>query len=129
MLFLISCNKDYNVDCSTYDYSNCNTLEPTNADITITITMQNIYSKVPIWLYKGKFGDNQELIYADTISKAETKFNLQLNQDYYAKAEYIKDGKKIYAVDGSFLKKVGKTICDSTCWIIKGDAIDLRLKN
>ncbi|NCO54705.1 MAG: hypothetical protein COS14_14155 [Bacteroidetes bacterium CG02_land_8_20_14_3_00_31_25] len=126
---IVSCNKDYNVDCTTYDYSNCNTIEPTNADVTITITKQTKDSKVPVWLYKGKYGNSQELIFFDTILDVETKFNLQLNNDYYAIAKYYKNEKTIYAIDGSYLKKVGKAVCDSTCWIIKGNIIDLRLKN
>lgn len=129
IIVLVGCNKDYNVDCTTYDYSNCNTIEPTSADYTVTISKQSKDSKVPVWLYKGKYGDSHELIFYDTILEVETKFNLILNNDYYAIAKYVKDGRIIYAVDGSYLKKVGKPVCDSTCWIIKGDAVDLRLKN
>lgn len=127
--FICSCNKDYNVDCTTYDYSNCNTVEPTEATITITITKQNNDSKVPVWIYKGKYGQSQDLLFIDTLNEVDAKYILQLNQDYYAIAKYNVDSKTIFAVDGSYLKKVGKAVCDSTCWIIKGDVIDLRLKN
>ena len=129
-LFVIySCNKDNTVDCTTYDFSNCNGIEPNYTDITITITKQNKNSKVQVWLYKGKYGQSEELLFFDTVTDVGTKVNVRLNADYYAKAKYEKDGNIIFAIDGSYLKKVAKTICDSTCWEIKGDAIDLRLKN
>ncbi len=129
LIVIFSCNKDNTIDCTTYDFSDCNGIEPTYADINITITKQEKNSKIPIWLYKGKYGDSEELMFFDTVSEVNTKINVHLNCDYYAKAKYEKDGNVIFAIDGAYLKKVAKTICDSTCWKIKGDAIDLRLKN
>ena len=127
--FIISCNKDSNVDCESYDYSSCNTLEPIESVLNIIVTMENDSSKVPVYLYKGKYGGASTLIYSDTVSDVEIKISLPLNEDYYAKAKYVKNGNIIYAVDGTYFKKVGQPTCDSTCWKIKGNEIDIRLKN
>ena len=129
ILLAFGCNKNSYTDCESYDYSSCNTVEPTDGVLQIIISQENDSSKVPVWLYKGKYGAPEVLIYMDTVSTVEIKFNLSLNKDYYAVAEYVKNGKHIYAVDGTFFKKKGQTICDSTCWTINGDVIDVRLKN
>lgn len=125
----IGCNKNADVDCESYDYSSCNTEEPMEGILNIIVTKQNDSSEIPLSVYKGKYGEPGTLIYSDTVVEVETKFLLQLNEDYYAIAKYNKSGNTIYAVDGTFFKKTGQVTCDSTCWKIKGSEIDLRLKN
>ena len=125
---LISCNKDSNVDCESYDYSSCNTIEPTDGVLSVIVTKENDSSEIPLTVYKGKFGEPGTLIFSDTVSEVEVKMILPLNEDYYAVAKYLNNGKTVSAVDGTFFKKVGQTICDSTCWKIKGNEIDVRLK-
>ena len=128
-IMFASCNKDSNVDCENYDYSSCNTIEPDEGELSIIVTKQTVNSMVPVSLYKGKYGVTATLIYSDTVSEVELKFNVMLNEDYYAIAKYESGGKAIYAIDGTYFKKVGQTTCDSTCWKIKGAEIDIRLKN
>ena len=126
--FFIGCNKSSNVDCENPDYSNCNTIEPENGNITILVTKLEKTSKVPLALYKGKFGSPEDLVFYDTISVVDTSVVLDLNNDYYAVATYLRNGKTIYAVDGVYFEKKSKQECDSTCWSIKNTEIDVRLK-
>lgn len=132
ILFLIvvsfGCNKTSNVDCENPDYSNCNTVEPVDGNLTILVTKQDKNSRVPLTLYQGKFGSPEGLIFYDTITVVDTNVILELNKNYYAIASYQRDGKTIYAVDGVYLKKESRQECDSTCWSVKNSEIDVRLK-
>ena len=125
----MSCSKNANMDCENPDYSNCNTIEPINGELTVNVTKLDKTSRVPLSLYKGKFGNPQELIFSDTVTIVDTSVILSLNQDYYAVATYVQDGKTIYAVDGVYFEKVSQKECDSICWSIKHNTIDVRLKN
>lgn len=129
LLLIIGCNKSENIDCENPDYSNCNTTEPKDGMLRIIVTKLTPTSEVPLTLYQGKFGSPEKLIFNDTISVVDTSFLLPLNYDYYAIAKYLSNGKTIYAVDGDFFQKYSNTECDSVCWSIKGDEIDVRLKN
>lgn len=126
---LIGCSKTTSMDCDNPDYSECITTEPDFWELKIIVTKVEKTSKVPIVLFKGKFGSTSEVIYSDTVEQVETTIYLPLNQDYYATATYEKDGKTIYAVDGVYFEKKSKQVCDSVCWSVKHGEIDIRLKN
>ena len=129
ILFILSCSKTSTMDCENPDYSDCNTIEPINGDLTIIVTKLEKTSEVPLSVYKGKFGSPDELVFQDTVSNVETVLNLLLNNNYYAVATYQVDGKTINAVDGVSFEKKGTVTCDSTCWKVKNSEIDVRLKN
>ncbi len=132
LFFLVSvflgCNKNSNVDCENPDYSNCNTIEPTAGSVTILVTKEDKNSRVPLALYRGKFGSHESRIFYDTVTVVDTSVTLPLNTDYYAIATYLRNGKTIYTVDGIYLEKKSKRVCDSTCWSVKNAEIDVRLK-
>lgn len=128
VLLFLGCGKSQNVDCENPDYSNCNTVEPTEGTMHIIVTKLEKTSRVPLVLYQGKFGAPEKTIFNDTVYSVDTSFILPLNLNYYAVAKYLRDGKTINAVDGAYFKKVSKDVCDSVCWSVKGSEIDVRLK-
>jgi hypothetical protein len=128
LLLLFACNKGSNMDCENPDYSSCNTTEPVDGYFRVIVTKQEKNSKVPLILYQGKFGSPERKVFDSVVSIVDTTFILPLNHDYYAIATYIVNGKTINAVDGAYFEKFSKTECDSVCWSIKGDEIDVRLK-
>jgi hypothetical protein len=128
LILLLGCNKSENIDCENPDYSNCNTTEPNEGMMRVIVTKQNPNSEVPLTLYQGKFGSPEKTVFDGVIGVVDTSFLLPLNYDYYAIAKYISNGKTIYAVDGDFFQKYSNTECDSVCWSIKGNEIDVRLK-
>lgn len=125
----MACSKGTSTDCDNPDYSDCITEEPNFSDLKIIVTKEEKTSRIPVELYKGKFGGTSEVIFSDTVDQVETIIYLPLNQNYYAKATYVKDGKTIYAVDGVYFEKKSRQICDSVCWSIKHSEIDISLKN
>ncbi len=123
-LCFFSCNYQ-NDDCN---YDDCLYTEPYEGVVTIKLTINNENKKVPIWIYEGKYNDTNFLIYSDTSEKEYYEIILPLNYQYYVKAKYYKGNKTIYAIDGVFFKKIYRSNCDSACWYIKNNEIDVRLK-
>jgi len=123
---LLSCNTKKE-DCENYTYD-CNTFEPYEWQMDIEVTINNQNRNVPIWIYEGKYNDTSHLVYTDTLSISTTSVYLPLNKYYYTKAKYVVSGKNVYAIDGVFFKKYSRTVCDSNCWYIKNNKMDVRLK-
>jgi len=123
---LFSCNSKIE-DCENYTYD-CNTLEPYEWEMNISVTINPQNRQVPIWIYEGKYNDTSHLVYTDTLSISTTSVYLPLNKYYYTKAKYMVNGHIVYAIDGVFFKKYSRTVCDSTCWYIKNSEMDVRLK-
>jgi hypothetical protein len=123
---LYSCNNKA-TDCENYTYD-CNTQEPYEWEMNIEVSLNNQNKQIPIWIYEGKFNDTSHLVYTDTLTESSTSVYLPLNKYYYTKAKYQQNGKTIYAIDGVFFKKYSRSVCDSTCWYIKNENMDVRLK-
>ncbi len=115
----------YDSDCNDSD---CLSYEPYEATMNIWLTIDNQNDSVPIWIYEGKYNDINSLIFRDTCTEEMYRIILPLNYQYYVKAKYKKADKTIYAIDGVYFKKYQRTECDSVCWKIKNNRIDVRLK-
>lgn len=124
LVALYSC-RDNATDCENFD---CMTQEPYEHEMKIKVTINSENPQVPIWVYEGKFNDTSHLVYLDTLKESTTTVFFPLNKYYYTKALYKKGGKTIYAIDGVFFKKYSRSVCDSTCWYIKNESMDVRLK-
>ena len=130
LLLLGSCkrNSQYSsVDCANYNYSDCNTTEPLEAGLNITLTINADNPKVPITIYQGKIEDNV-IVLTDTITT--TKYNVLLPPDYYytVKARYLSGNKVIYAIGGANIKKIKNLVCDSICWSTEDGYVNVELK-
>ena len=124
-LVVIIFNLCNNKDC---DYSDCLPSEPYESTVTIKVTINEENPKVPIFIYKGRYNQTDELIYSDTAKEEYYKIILPLNHYYYVKAKYQKNSDTIYAIDGVFFKKFLSQECDSSCWKIKNNIINVKLK-
>ena len=129
LLYLYSCKRDNNdtVDCSTYDYSDCNTFEPTQAKFNLQLTINAENMSVPIIIYKGKLEDG-EIIVTDSASTKYYDTLLPVDNFYTATAKYKKGNLIIIAVDGGKITKSKKTTCDSVCWDVTTYTAKLKLK-
>ncbi len=127
--FFFSCERttQADVDCSTYDYSDCNTVEPIFGDIHVKLTINDENKKIPLIIYAGKLEDN-DIVLIDTAYSNIYDTLLPVDDFYTVKAEYKKGEKTIFAVDGDNIKKSKTKTCDSTCWSIKSASINLKMK-
>jgi hypothetical protein len=129
-VLLFSCGKDFNlVDCSS-----CLDDEPKEEYLLIKITISEENDSIPLIWYRGRIEDNV-VEWVDTATYAQhgdgdIELWTKVNQYYSVKAFYkTKDGRTIVAVDGDkFVAKDVTDACDSQCWILKGDVLDVRLK-
>jgi hypothetical protein len=121
---LFSCQEKIftgNVNC-TDCYSN----KPDSVDLKLHITLKNNKERVPVLLFHGNIDSGQ---FIDTFFCNEDPFFVYVaaNNEYAAKAIYKLTDRTIYAVDGTKqkLQRVSSQ-CDTTCWVIEG--VDLNLK-
>lgn len=129
---LVSCGDYGTIDCEDPDYSTCIGIEPDSFDVEILLTQINDSEKIPFILYQGKydiFGSEPAMYLQDTATSALYVVRLPFDRDYSVKAEYSRPSGTVYAVDGVFLSKKDKKVCDTVCWEIEGKVIDVRLKD
>lgn len=132
-LILLACNDPYengDIDCSSYDYSDCLTSEPYDGRMYIKLTINDENKNVPIAIFKGNLEDN-DLILRDTVVKAYYDTLLPLDDKkvfYTVTATYLQNGAKIIAVDGDNISKSHSNICDSVCWNVNTGSVNVRLK-
>jgi hypothetical protein len=121
----LSCDEymGLSVDCSE-----CYTIMPDSADITVYLTINHDYPFVPLTIYKDQVDDDR-IEYTDTATSSPYCRYVPVDQYYSVKAEYTTNGKTTFAVDGDKLniKHVTES-CDLECWVITGGVMDVRLK-
>lgn len=129
LLFSVSCETDaYEEDCETYNYVDCNTEEPYEAEVSLKFTIKdNEY--VPFEIIKGKVEDGTIIVY-DTARAGESEivYILDIPQYYTVKATYKNGSTIIYAVDGVDMKAKDVQKCDSVCWELDDFRLDLTLQ-
>lgn len=127
--FFNSCEKNLNndIDCSSYDYSDCDTAEPVYGNVHIRLTINDENAKVPLTIYVGKLEENLVVV-TDTASSASYDTILPINKFYTVKAEYHRGSKTIFAIDGDETTKSKTKTCDSTCWSVNQADVNVKLK-
>lgn len=129
LLTLFSCNEYSDVDCDDFDYSTCGD-EPSVGSMEVLVTLIDDSAQVELILLRGKLGEPAcDTVFHDSIAQSSQVFALPLNEDYTAMAIYYINNKIVKAVDGAFFAKKSVTVCDTTCWSLSGDLLDVRLKN
>lgn len=126
VLLIPSCNEDiilFEVDCSE-----CYTLRPEYAPLTIEFTINGENPEVPYTIYLGEYEKNQVRL-EDTARYSVISVDLFPNRYYSVRAKYRVGDKTVYALDGDEIEllKVSSQ-CDSVCWVIDEGEIDVRLK-
>jgi hypothetical protein len=116
-------------DCENPDYSDCDTFEPFFADLKLKISNDelNEIQKIEIFYGEIEAGDTLEVI-SDFEETADLlSVTVSTNAEYSAKAYYLKGEDTLICVDGTNFRKRSYTNCDSTCWYLTGDILDLEV--
>ena len=129
LLFIVACQSLLESDTESEDCpdDNCNTSEPFESEITLNLTLNTENTNIPVIIYRGNITDNNV---SDTVylKNESSEITLPLNRYYSFKAKYINNSDTIYVIDGTQFEKQSYNSCDSVCWRIKGDKVNLRLK-
>jgi hypothetical protein len=113
--------------CSDYNFDDCTLDEPIEALFTLKLSKPENQDSVLVFTYRGKIDDGERIDSFYSYATEETYY-LKVNRYYSAMAEYYIGGDTIRVVNGQELRTVKTTRCEETCWKIKGDELDLRLK-
>lgn len=114
-------------DSETCDYSNCNTIYPSEGVMKVKVSEEYIQEGVPISIYDGYF-DNGTLLKRDTLYTSEKKYYLSPEMYYSVAAEYHRNGETVYAIDGGRISIRSNKICDSVCYSVQDLTINVKLK-
>lgn len=129
LLYISSCdllNSTSDEDCEYPDYSDCITEEPRDAYLKVKLTINEQNPEVKISLYNGTPGIDSA-IYSFVSDTSNCDINVDFDISYTITANYIYNQDSIIAIDNTKITKYTSTNCDSTCWNISGDAVDLTL--
>ena len=131
-LMFASCNDNQvpqvaDEECDTYDYSDCNTIEPTQDLLKIELTLNDENPKPVLKIYDG-FIEENNVIFKDTMTSAHFELYLNLGKHYSAAIDYKKGDKIITAVDGTDFLAKSSQVCDSICWYVIGGELNVKLK-
>lgn len=115
-------------DCEFADYSDCNSVKPTVAPLTLELTINEENPEVRVEIYDGNIVDDYKIheFVADT---SRVEVDVPVGAKYSAQAFYKFGDDSLTAVDGTNYRRTSYTYCDSTCWRLHGGSIDLELKD
>jgi hypothetical protein len=95
-------------------------------ELSLTIDPENMI--VPVTIYLGSFEDNR-IAYSGTYSLANPSIRVNVDVEYTARAEYIKNGRTYYVVNKLHLKVWKDTeSCNEPCYYFVNKDVDLRLR-
>ncbi|HOV11664.1 MAG TPA: hypothetical protein PLT47_01725 [Bacteroidales bacterium] len=126
----LSCESNYisnPEDCLNYDYSDCNTTEPSVVPLHIKLTINGENPSVPLTIFKGKL-ENNNIIASDTATSSSYTIWLAPDNYYTVEARYRSGNDIIYAFDGDNVKKIRNQVCDSVCWTYQEGNVNVELK-
>ena len=122
-----ACNEK--IFTSGVDCADCYRNKPDSADIIVYLTINDENPRVPVVVFKNEM-DLNKIEFIDTATGPTYYLYVPVNAEYSVRAEYRKNGKTIYAVDGDKLKiKHVSDACDEDCWVIEDGIMNVELKD
>lgn len=110
------------------DCSQCSQQYPQAVEVSIRFTIDEENPEVSYTVYCGTV-ENGEVVFEGKSVSTSYKAYLDIDCYYSVKAEYHRNGVRIYAVDGKELRtRKEESACDEPCYVIIGDKFDVRLK-
>ena len=116
-------------DCEYPDYSDCDTNQPHSAFLQMQVTIDDNIDLLEVQLYNGDIEENDFYMNFTEVDSGLNYVEKEVlfEHHYSAKAIYLRDSDTIVCIDGTYIEYGSYTNCDSVCWYIKGDKIDLRI--
>lgn len=132
LTILVACNSDYknNWESDDCNYSDCNTVEPVFADVSVTFTRNEANPSPTIYVKRG-FYDNGviiDTIKTDTVSGFWADIMLTVDFQYTFYTKYIDGKDTIIAIDGGYVRKKSRKECDTICWSVENTMFNIKLK-
>lgn len=103
----------------------CNTVEPSNATISVALTIDDENPWVPLEVYQGNASDS--ILYLRDTATGDISWDLPVDQRYSVVAKYRQGSRTVLAVDGGKISTSSFTNCGETCWTTDDLNLNLRL--
>ncbi len=116
------------IEIIAVDCNKCYTNFPDEEYITVEVTINEDNRIVPITVFYGPF-ENNNIAFETTITQREKDLWLETDKHYTLRAEYIKNGRTYFVVNGAKLTTRKDTeSCDEPCYYVTGKNVNLELK-
>lgn len=123
VLLLPACNSS---DCDPNQF--CDTVVPTDATLSVSVTIDDENFSVPIAIYLGQFEDGN-LVFLDTLESSSQDYIVPIEEYYSVTARYKDGSNTIMAVDGDRVSYSVDDNCGDNCYTVQNGFIDLKKVN
>ena len=127
LIAVISCNPE---EWELVDCSECYTERPSEAEINVKLSIDRLNPSVIIDVYSGRL-EEEILILSETVTTETWSTILPVDEYYSVTATYsARTGDfNVTAIDGNHVRtREVRAICDETCWVIRGNNFNVKLK-
>ena len=130
LFILPACNPE---EWEVLDCSECYSDKPSEAEINVKLTLNQLNPFVVINVYSGRI-EEEILIISDTARNETWSTVLPADEYYTVTATYSSGSQSrpnynVTAIDGGFVRtKKILARCDKPCWVIRGNNFNVRLK-
>jgi hypothetical protein len=125
-ILILSCGEKLytgDVNCSE-----CYTPKPDTALLVVNLTINSEFTQVPLVVYRGDAEAN-DVEYVDTATISPYTLPVAVGKSYSVKATYKRDGKTLYAIDGTKIKVLLVTdACDQDCYVIRNESVNVEIR-
>ena len=130
-LFILPvCNPE---EWEVVDCSECYLDEPSEAEINVKLTLDQLNPFVEINIYSGRI--EEEILLLTDTARSETWSTVMPVNEYYTVTATYRSGSQaqnqynVTAIDGGFVR-TRKIVarCDEPCWVIRGNNFNVRLR-
>jgi hypothetical protein len=124
---ITSCNPE---EWDPVDCNECYTNKPSDAEVNVKLTINNMNPSVIIDVYSGRL-EEESLILKDTVRSETWSTILPVEEYYTITATYraATGNFNVTAIDGNFIRlRRVRASCDDPCWIVRGNNFNVKLK-
>ena len=126
VLLAWSCDDDENLG---YAPDDCHHTKPQTGYLVIQCTISTAHPRVPITMYRGTM-EAGAVVLRDTLDLAEAEYEMPVvGSQYTVVARYIVPPDTVLVVDSARLEVDSQEYEDATCYFVKTQDIDVRLRN
>lgn len=124
---ITSCNPE---EWDPVDCNECYTNKPSDAELNVKLTINNMNPSVIIDVYSGRL-EEELLILTDTVRSETWSTILPVEEYYTITATYraATGNFNVTAIDGNFIRlRRIRASCDDPCWVVRGNNFNVKLK-
>ena len=124
-LLATGCDDD---DSLGYAPDDCHHTRPQTGYLIVQCTISTAHRRVPLTMYRGTM-ESGIVVLRDTLDVTEAEYEMPVGKQYTVVARYIVPPDTVLVVDAARLEVDSQEYEDATCYFVKTQDIDVRLRN